>query len=204
MQSITDKIVARLYRKGRGFAFSGVDFADLGTRVSVDKSLSVLAKAGTIRRLRRGLYDYPLYNDKLGGVLSPDIHQNALAIGRQNGIKVQASGAWAANLLGLSNQVPAQIVYLTNGKSRTVDISGQSIRFVKVPPKQMQPGHELSQLVGHALRWLGQSAVDDDVIASVRRRLDLRQRKRLLKDLRYSEIWIFESAQRIAAGDGDA
>lgn len=203
MQSIEDKILARLYRKGRTFAFSGVDFSDLGKRAAVDKALSSLTAQGKIRRLARGLFDYPGYDERLGGELSPYIHNVAKAIARKNGVKIQASGALAANMLGLSTQVPAKYAYLTNGKSRTLEISGQKIEFIRTPPKKMQKGHETSCLVADALRWLGKTVVNESVINTVKKNLDIRSRKRLQKDLRYSEDWIYVAAQRIAAtGDG--
>ena len=198
MKSIVDKILERLYRKGRSFAFSGIDFSDIGSRAAVDKALSSLAAQGKIRRLNRGLYDYPDYDERLGGELAPDLHQVAKAIARKNGVNIQASGALAANLLGLSTQVPVKSVYLTNGKSRTVNIANRTIQFIRTPPKKMQKGHELSILVANALRWLGKDNVDDKVINSLRRVLDARSRKRLLKDLRYSEDWIYATAQSIA------
>ncbi len=200
MQSVEDKILERLYRKGRGFCFSGVDFADLGSSASVDKALSSLAKQDKVRRLRRGLYDYPRFNEKLGGILAPDIHQAAMAIARKNGVKAQPSGALAANLLGLSTQVPAKMIYLTNGKTRTVEIGSQRIQFVHTAPKQMQQGHPLSCMVAHAFRWLGQSE-RDQAIRVLRRNLPEKQRRRLVKDLRYAENWLYDAACKVAQED---
>jgi len=203
MKSLDDKILARLYRKGRGFVFSGVDFADLGKRPAIDKALSMLAAAGKIRRLDRGLYDYPHFDERLGGEIGPDIHEAAKAVARKNGVKIQPCGALAANLLGISTQVPAKYIYLTNGKSRIMEIDRQQIEFTRTPPKKMQTGHELSAMAAHALRWLGHPAVTDAVIASLRRKLDKRARRRLVKDLRYAEDWIYQAARRIAESGGD-
>ena len=202
MKSVADKILARLYRKGRTFAFAGVDFTDLGNRAAVDKALSFLVAQGKIRRLSRGLFDYPNYDDRLGGILAPSIHQVAKAIARKNGVNIQASGALAANILGLSTQVPAKSIYLTNGKSRLVKVGNRTIQFVRASPKKMQKGHELSILTANALRWLGKSNINDGVMNSLKRIMDDRARKRLLKDLRYAEDWIYATAQKVAA-EGD-
>jgi len=72
MQSVSDKILVRIRRRGRGLAFSSKDFLDIGSRASVDQTLSALTKAGEIRRITRGIYDYPRVNPELGGQLSPD------------------------------------------------------------------------------------------------------------------------------------
>ena len=198
MKSVTDKILARLYRKGRTFAFTAVDFTDLGKRAAVDKALSSLVVQEKIRRLSRGLFDYPNYDDRLGGILAPSIHQVAKAIARKNGVNIQASGALAANILGLSTQVPARSIYLTNGKSRLMKVGNRTIQFTRTSPKKMQKGHELSILVANALRWLGKNHINNREINILKRIMDGRQRKRLLKDLRYAEDWIYAIAQKVA------
>ena len=80
MHSVDYKIYARIIGHGKGYAFSNKDFADIGARGSIDVALSKLAATGQIRRIARGLYDYPRYNAEPGGVLSPDMRQAALAM----------------------------------------------------------------------------------------------------------------------------
>ena len=75
MQSIENKVITAIYGKGRGWVFSQNDFAKCGSRDAIDKSLSRIQKKGTIRRVIRGLYDYPPYSDLLKKQLSPDIDQ---------------------------------------------------------------------------------------------------------------------------------
>ena len=199
MQSIHNKILARIRGKGRGCAFSSKDFLDLGDRNSVDKTLSRLCAQGIIRRVATGLYDFPRKDEELGGKLSPNIHQVAQAIARKNGVRIQQSGAQAANLLGLSTQVPAQVVYLTNGKSRTVDVADRMLIFKRAEPREMQPGSDMGILVTQALRYMGRDQVDKNVIDYLRRQLSDSDRKKLLKDARYLEDWIWEAVRRIAS-----
>lgn len=198
MQSIPQQIRARIYGTGKGSVFSAKDFLDLGARSAVDKALARLAADGTIRRVARGLYDFPRYNDELGGELNPDIDRVAHAIARRSGVKIQASGAWAANLLRLSTQVPARVVYLTTGKSRTVTIGNQRIEFRRAGPKEMQAGSTAGALTVHALRHLGRDNVDEAVIRQLRELLRERDRRRLIKDTRYMEDWLYAAAQAIA------
>ena len=198
MQSIQNKILARIRGRGRGCAFSSKDFLDLGNRNSVDKALSRLCNQGIIRRVSTGIYDFPRKDEELGGKLSPDIHQVAHAIARKNGVRIQPSGAQAANLLGISTQVPAQIVYLTNGKSRTVKVANRTLIFKRVEPREMQPGSDISFLVTQALRYMGRDQVGKNVIDYLRRQLSESDRKKLLKEAQYLEDWIWEAARRIA------
>ncbi len=199
MQSVSDKILTRIRRQRRGHAFSSKDFLDIGSRASVDHALSALAKTGKIRRVARGIYDYPKVSPDLGGELSPDCDSVARAIARKNGVRIEPTGAWAANLLGLSTQVPAKIIYLTNGTSRTYQVGNQKIAFQRVGPKELLPKPGLSILVVQALRHLGQDRVDDSVVRRLRNQLSPADRKALLRDARYSADWIFEVVKRITA-----
>jgi len=118
MQSIDSKIVSRIYGLGRGAVFVPSDFLDIGSRQAVDLALHRLVKKDMLRRLARGLYNYPKTHPVMG-VLSPGPDAIAKALAGKDMIRLQPSGAYAANLLGLSTQVPARIVYLTDGPSRT-------------------------------------------------------------------------------------
>ena len=110
MQTMRDQIVMRIERLGAGKAFSAKDFLDIASRGTIDMALSGLNRDGVIRRIRRGLYDMPKFNPALGGKLSPDIDEAARALARRQRWKIVPEGAWAANLLGLSTQVPSKII----------------------------------------------------------------------------------------------
>lgn len=199
MQSVADKVLARIRSNGRGRAFSSKDFLDLGSRASVDHALCSLARSRQIRRVARGVYDYPRLNPDLGGELSPDYDAIARAIARKTGVRIEPSGAWAANLLGLSTQVPAKIVYLTNGTSRVYQVGSQRIAFQRVGPKELVAKPGPSSLVVQALRHLGQDRVNDSLLRQLRERLSRADRKALLRDTRYTADWIFEIIKKIAA-----
>ena len=198
MQSTSDKILTRIQRKGRGFSFSGKDFLDLAARSSVDKALSTLRESGSIRRVCRGVYDYPRFNEKLGGELSPDYDQVAQAIARRNGVRIEASGAWATNILGLSTQVPAKIIYLTNGTSRSYKVGNQTIEFQRVAPKEFVAKKRPATLVVQALSHLGKTHVDERVVQILRSRLTQKERQALLKDARFTTDWVYEAIKEIA------
>ena len=149
--------------------------------------------------LRAGIYDYPKVNPDLGGQLSPDYDSVARAIARKNGLRIEPSGAWAANLLGLSTQVPAKIVYLSNGTSRVYQVGKQKIAFQRVGPKELLPKSGTTTLVVQALRHLGRDHVDDAVVRQLRDRLSPSDRKALPRDARYTADWIFEVLKKIAA-----
>src|ERR1700758_2797439 len=159
MQPMQDQILARIKRLGEGRAFSAKDFLDIASRGTIDMALGSLTRNGTIRRIRRGLYDMPRINEARGGKLSPDIDEAARALARRQRWKIVPEGARAANLLGLSQQVPAKITYLTDGPNKEIQIGRRSIHFKHARPKVMAGPDGKFALVVQALRYLGMERV---------------------------------------------
>ena len=198
MQTMQDQIVARIDRLGAGKAFSAKDFLDIASRTMIDVTLANLTLSGKIRRIRRGLYDVPKINPALGGELSPDIDEAARAIARKQKWKIVPEGAWAANLLGLSTQVPAKIIYLTDGPNKAVSIGRRSISFKHARPKAMA-GHEGKlALVVQALRHLGREGIGAREIETLQASLSAAEKRKLVRNTRYGVDWIYEVAKKIA------
>lgn len=197
MQSIDSKIISRIYGRGKGCVITPGDFLDLGSRQAVDLALHRLAKKGTLRRLARGLYDYPRIDPELG-LLSPTIDTIVKALKGRDNILLQPSGGYAANLLGLSDQVPMKIVFLTDGPARRVQIGKQVIMLKHTTPRAMATAGRISGLVIQALRHLGQRQVDDAVVANLQKKISASDKKVLLRDLRYAPAWIAAILRRVA------
>ncbi|MGA1842779.1 MAG: DUF6088 family protein [bacterium] len=188
-QGIENKVVSRIYGKNRGWVFTPNHFLDLGSRAAVGKALERLAKAGTIRRLTRGLYDYPEKHPILGD-LPANYERIAQALAGRDNLKIQPSGAYAANLLGLTEQVPARIVFLTDGPNRIVQINKQKIVLKRTTPKNMVTAGRMSGLIIQALRHLGQDHIKDSIIEILKKRLSSDDKCQLMKDIRYAPVWI--------------
>jgi len=202
--SIQDTIVDRLRRHGRGKVFTPKDFLDVGSRDAVDQALSRLARAATVQRLGRGLYCYPRINKRLGIAVPPDLGEIADALARQTGSRIAPSGATAANRLGLSTQVPAKPVFLTDGRSRQVRVGNFVVVVKHVAPKELPVGNRTSATVLQALRHLGKDAVDATVLRRIRNSLSPRSRSQLLRDARYTTDWIAEAVRKIAGNEAEA
>ena len=136
MADLTRRVLKRIKAAGPGAAFTPRVFDDFGNRAAVDQALSRLTKAGKIRRISRGVYDVPQNHPTLGP-LSPDPDAVARAIADQSGYRLQPTPARAANALGLSSQVPAQIVYLIDGSSRKIKVGNQIIHFQHAGPRAL-------------------------------------------------------------------
>ena len=198
MESMRDQIVARIERLGEGKAFSAKDFLDIASRTTIDVTLAELSRKGTIRRVRRGLYDRPRVNPTLGGELSPDIDDTARAIARRQRWKIVPDGTWAANLQGLSTQVPSKVIYLTDGPNNEVPIGRRSIVFKHARPKVLAGLEGKIALVVQALRHLGKENIGKHEMKVLRAVLTPSERKKFVRDARFGVDWIYEVASRIA------
>ena len=201
MQSIDSKILSRIYGRGKGCVVTPGDFLDLGSRQAVDLSMHRLVKKGTLHRLTRGLYHYPRIDPDLG-FLSPTTDAIVKALKGRDNILLQPSGGYAANLLGLSDQVPMKTVFLTDGPARRVQLGKQVIMLKHTTPRAMATAGRVSGLVIQALRHIGQRYIDDTIVTRLRKRLSDDDRKQLLQDIRYAPAWIAAILRRVAGPEG--
>ncbi|WP_085338122.1 DUF6088 family protein [Aquidulcibacter paucihalophilus] len=193
---MTDKIIKRVRGKGRGWVFTPKDFLDLGTRASVDMALTRLLNSGSIRRIGRGLYDYPMMHDKLG-LLTPDADMIVQAVAVQSGDKVITSGAQAANRLGISTQVPAKSSYATSGASRSKKVAGRTITLKRSRAPILDDASPQANAVLQVLAHLGKINVDSDIIRSLASRLDARDVKALQKARPQMAGWMSDAVLKI-------
>ena len=148
-----------------------------------------MRKEGAIRLLARGLYDYPVKHSVLGTV-APSADAVARALVGRDAIPLQPSGAYAANVLGLSEQVPSRIVFLTDGPSRRVKLGKQEIILKQTVPRNLAAAGRKSGTLIQALRYLGQNQVDETVRTILRRQISDEERPAIRKDLVHAPAWI--------------
>jgi predicted transcriptional regulator of viral defense system len=191
-------MLALIKAREGGLVFTPTDFLDLGSRHAVDKALSRMAAAGTIRRISRGLYDVPSRHP-IVGIAGPSIDNFAKALAAKRGTRMQPTGAYAANLLGLSDQVPAKVVFLTDGRSRRVRLDKLDIVFRQTSPRNMATAGRISGLVIQALRYLGKTHVNDVTVARLNRNLSAENKEQLIEDVNYAPAWIGRIIRQLAA-----
>lgn len=196
--SIDSLMFARIKQLRRGAVITAADFLDLGSRAAIDQALSRAARTGRVRKLARGLYDHPRVHARMGP-LAPSMDAVARALAGRDASRLQPSGAHAANLLGLSNQVPVRAVYLTDGRTRKVRLGKRTLVLKKTTPRNIATAGRTSGTVIQALRWLGRPNVDDRVIEALRQRLTGKDRKLLLADIRFAPAWIGDVMRRLAS-----
>jgi hypothetical protein len=198
--SIDRKVLDRM-RSGKPWAvYTSADFYDLGSRDAIDQALSRNSRKGLIRKVAWGLYDVPR-KDPLLGVLSPRPDSIARALARRDSARLQAAGAMAANSLGLTDQVPMRMVYLTDGRARRIRVGRSQVLLRKATPRQLATAGRISGDVIQALRWLGRDRIEEGMIKHLHRRLTASQKAQILKDLRFAPAWIAGILRRLAKGE---
>ncbi|MDD2310237.1 MAG: DUF6088 family protein, partial [Desulfuromonadaceae bacterium] len=182
MQDINSKILFRIYGHGRGWAFFPNEFAGEFGRKQIDNALSDLAAEGKIRRICRGMYDYPKYSDLLNQELSPDFDQVAWAFARKFNWRIQPSGDAALNLLGLSTQVPGKYIYLSDGPNRSYVIGNYKLEFRKTVLKEVGFKYRESGIIVQALKTLGKEQITSELLDKFRKAIDAGMFPKILKD----------------------
>ena len=155
-----------------------------------------LAKQQIILRLAKGLYDYPEEHEQLG-LLSPSHDAVAEALARHDRIRVQPTGAYTANLLGLSDQVPAKVVYLTEGRARRVKFGNREIRLKQTTSQHMATARRISGTVIQALRYVGNDRLTAEHVRTLQRKLNAADKKCLRTDLIHAPAWMHKWLRQI-------
>lgn len=202
MNSSQDKVLSRVYGNGRGYAFSSSDFIDKLSITNIDKALSTLTKKKKIRRVARGIYDYPKYSELLKKELSPDIEKVALAYARKFNWNIEVSGNTALNILGISTQVVGKYIYLSNGPNKIYKLeNGSTIEFKKSSLKNIGFKYEESSLIVQALKALGKDRVDEAIIKAIKEKIEPNKFAKILNDTKSSTVWIYETIKKICKVD---
>lgn len=188
-QSIEKTIINRIYGHGRGWVFTPKHFVDLGSSESIRFALHRLYKEKIIRRLSQGIYDYPKQHKTLG-ILSPSVEAITKALAEKHGFKIQPSGAYAANLIGLSEQVPGKIVFLTDGPSKKVVVGKTEIVFRHTILKNMFAAGSREALLIQAFKFMKQKNISPAMLKKAQRFLKGSTRKEFEKNLKYAPAWI--------------
>lgn len=192
MQSIDDKIILSIKKCGRGNVYFTSDFVRYGESKSANKALERLVKSNEIIRIARGIYYYPKIDKKLGlGVLYPSLETIAEAIAKRDKAKIIPAGAYALNRIGLSTQVPMNIVYQTDGSPRKIRIgNGKGIRFIRTAPKNLAYKNELILLIVLALKEITEGKVTDEQRAHIKKLLTNEPKERIMQDSQLMPSWI--------------
>jgi Family of unknown function (DUF6088) len=199
VKSIADRIMSQVRVRGRGkWVFTPKDFLDLGSRAAIDRALSRLVIAGKLRRIGRGLYDFPRQSKILQGAVPASLDATVQAISRRDQIRVMPNGIVFANDLGLTNAVPAKPSYISSGRTKIVLVGNRKVYLQHVSQKVIawadRPG---GQFVA-AVLWLDKAiASAPDMIDLMRVKLADDVKQDLLQDLDLLPGWMASIAKKV-------
>lgn len=199
--SVARQILRRSAAHGRGWAFTPQDFADVGDPRVVGMALTRLLRAGKIRRIARGLYDRP-HDHPLLGQTGATADTVVAAVARKKNLRLVPSAAVAANQLGLSTQVPAQMVYHTDGAPAKVQLGKLTIEFRRNSGRRLALAGRASGLVAQALRNLGKGKVTAAHLQILRAGLTGDARKQLNEDVIRVPAWMRPYFRELTRSDG--
>ncbi len=192
MHSIEEKIIISVSKRGRGVIVTPLDYAGYGDSKAVQKSFERLAASGKLIRVARGIYCYPKIDKVLGlGVLYPTIEEIGAAIARRDKAKIVPTGAYALNKLGLSTQLPMNVVYLTDGSPRRVKLEGnRGIQFKRTAKKNLAFQNEIAMLITFALREIGENNITESQLSHIRNIVNEIPFETIKKDFALIPAWI--------------
>ena len=189
--TIESKILTKIKKAKRGTLFFSDNFSSFGNAETIRRTLSRLAKEGEIVRVSSGIFVRP-QTDKFIGRITPKIEDIADVIARRDKARIVPTGAYALNRLGLSTQVPMQIVYLTNGSSRKIKVGNYTISFIRTSPKNVAAIGKISRLAIQALKCIGKENISQNEIEQLQNVLLKEKVSYLEHDLRIAPAWIKE------------
>ena len=183
------QVITKIKKAKRGALFFTENFLTKGNAKAVNKALERLVKDGELVRVATGIYVRP-EKDPIIGIVTPGIEAIAKAIARRDKARIVPTGVYALNRLGLSTQVPMNIVYLTDGTARKIKIGKRTITFKKTTPKNVAAIGEISKLAIQALRSIGKENVTTVEIQKIQELLKKEKPTHLQHDIRLAPEWI--------------
>lgn len=190
--SIENKILNKIKKCGRGSILFAVDFVNYGEKKSINKTLERMAKSGTILRVGRGIYYYPRIDKILGlGILQPTLEDIANGIAKRDKARVVPTGQYALNRIGFSNQIPMNVVFMTDGYNRKITLqNGATIQFKHTSPKYLSFHSELAMLLTSAFRSLGKDNITHGILERAKELLAKDDKQLVKQDYKLMPAWV--------------
>lgn len=188
-ESTENQILTKIKKARRGTLYFAEDFLRFGNSKAIAKSLERLVKKGDISRVARGVYAR-LEKDPILGLVKPGAEAIAKAIAKRDKARIVPTGVLALNVLGLSTQVPMNLVYLTDGASRRINLGKRKVIFKKVSPKNLAAIGEISSMAIQAMKEIGKDNVTENEKQIILKHLKNEDTYRLEHDIRLAPEWI--------------
>jgi hypothetical protein len=182
-ESISIQIENKIKRSRPGQIILPSDFKDLGTSTAIRKTLSRLVDQKVLVRMGQGVYVIPIH-DKLFGEVLPSMEEIAASLAEKEHVKIMPTGQYALNKIGLSNQVPMKMVFLTNGTKKNITIGKSSILFQPTTTKKLAMVGSISSLLFLGLEELDLNRLTESELEKIIALLKKEDQNNLKHDLK--------------------
>mgnify|MGYP000894072460 FL=1 len=189
MISIDDQILTKIKKAKGGSLFFIDDFVAFGNAKAVGKAMERLVKSGEMHRVAKGIYVRPV-KDKVLGIVLPGIEDIAEAIRKRDKARIVPTGSYAMYKLGLTTQVPMNVVYYTDSTPRKVKVGKQTINFKRASARNLSAIGDISRLVIQALKTIGKEKVTEAELHKVKELLKQEKPYHLQHDMKIAPEWI--------------
>jgi hypothetical protein len=199
--SYKESVLKKIESFEAGTVFIANDFLEIASYERIRNILNRLVKDGTIHRILNGVYYQPKYSELIEEYEAPNVHQVALAIARKYNWTITPSENTALNILGLSTQVPAKWVYLSDGKYITYSFGGIDIEFKRRSNAEISNMSTITSMVIQAIKAIGKDRISGEQIDILKKRLSGEEKKALLREGKTATAWIYEILRKIGEED---
>ena len=182
-ESISSQIENKIKRSRPGQIILPSDFKDLGTSTAIRKTLSRLVDHKVLVRMGQGVYVIPIHDNLFGEVL-PSMEEIAASLAEKEHVKIMPTGQYALNKIGLSNQVPMKMVFLTNGTKKNITIGKSSIVFQPTTTKKLAMVGSISSLLFLGLEELDLNRLTESELEKIIALLKKEDQNNLKHDLK--------------------
>jgi len=190
-------IEKRIRNSTPGEIFITADFNDIVSPEVANKTLLRLSEKGLIRRVMRGVYEYPDFNELMNEYITPSPTKVAQAIARNFGWSIIPSGDTALNILGLSTQVPASWCYVSDGPYKKYCFDSITLEFRHTTNKEISKTSYKTGLFIQGLKALGKEKITDNIISKLSKLLSVDDKAAMLSEAKYATSWIYEEIKKI-------
>jgi hypothetical protein len=197
----SDQIKSRINSSEPGSVYITSDFFDIAETQAVNKALSRLEQSGFIRRIMRGVYEYPEYSGFLGENIAPDPDKVAQALARNYGWSISPCGDTALNRLGLSTQIPSVWQYVSDGPYKEYRYDNVKIRFRHRTNREISGLSPKTSLIIQALKTLGKDRITDDALSKLSSILSDEDKSTMLREARQATVWIYEAIKSVCGSE---
>jgi hypothetical protein len=195
---ILEQVKARIQSAKDGSVFIPSDFFDIAEAVKINMCLNRLEETGELQRVMRGIYAKPRYSVLLNKNVPPRSDDIAKAIARNYGWTIVPCGDTALNMLGLSTQVPAVWIYISDGPYKTYKTDGMTLKFKHTDNKnEIINISYKTALVVQALKALGKGNVTDKELQIISKLLSDNEKAQMLMEAKRVTAWVYELIRKI-------